>query len=99
MTTTKVMVSLPERLLAEIDRAAREAHASRSGFLREAAQAYIAQRTARRAPGDDPAVRAADEAIRALAARTALVGDQSSLEVLRRLRSRHTPAEPPESEA
>lgn len=36
--TTKVMISLPEDLLARIDRAATERETSRSAFLQEAAR-------------------------------------------------------------
>ena len=96
MNNVKVMISLPEGLLDEIDRAAADQHASRSAFLREAAQSYIAHRAGRRVPGDDPAIRAADEAIRALAERTAPAVDQNSLEILRRLRQRHDRPDTPD---
>jgi metal-responsive CopG/Arc/MetJ family transcriptional regulator len=54
----KVMVSLPEEFLSEIDRIAQQEHRSRSELLREAMRVYIGLRHAGR-PGDDPAVRAA----------------------------------------
>lgn len=59
MATTRVMISLPEEFLAEIDRVAEEEHRSRSEFLREAARLYIQTRQAQRRPIDDPRVRQA----------------------------------------
>lgn len=40
----KVNVSLPERVLEELDKAARESQTSRSAFLAEAVRHYLAER-------------------------------------------------------
>lgn len=58
----KIMISLPEELLKDIDDVAAAEHRSRSGLVREATREYIARRRKKR-PIDDPKVR---EAIRAM---------------------------------
>ena len=57
----KVMVSLPEEFLAEIDRVAQDEHRSRSELLREAMRLYIDFRRGRQKPGDRPRVQKAVE--------------------------------------
>lgn len=56
----KILFSLPEELLKEIDSLAAAEHRSRSELIREATREYVAGR-ARKRPIDDPKVR---EAIR-----------------------------------
>jgi len=59
MSRTKIMVSIPEELLTEIDRTAQEEHRSRSEFFREAVRLYLQVRKARSIPGQDPRVQQA----------------------------------------
>lgn len=61
----KVMVSLPEDLLAEIDRVASETGRTRSGLLQHVWRLYAAGKLARVAPGDKPGVREGWEKARA----------------------------------
>jgi metal-responsive CopG/Arc/MetJ family transcriptional regulator len=56
---TKVMISLPEGLLAELDRVAGEEHRSRSELLREAFRVYVEVRGRRRPPREMAEVRSA----------------------------------------
>jgi metal-responsive CopG/Arc/MetJ family transcriptional regulator len=56
---TKVMVSFPEEMLAEIDRVARAENRSRSELLREAFRLYVQIRGSAARPGDNPRVRRA----------------------------------------
>ena len=53
----KVMLSLPEDLLAEIDRMAEETGRSRSGLLQYIARLYLLAEAGRRPPGEEPEVR------------------------------------------
>jgi len=58
----KVMISLPDELLAQIDSVAGEEHRSRSELIREAARLYIAGRQpGGKRPIDNPRVREALE--------------------------------------
>lgn len=59
MSRTKVMVSIPEELLTEIDRMAQEEHRNRSEFFREAVRLYLQVRKVRATPGQDPRVQQA----------------------------------------
>lgn len=61
MATTRVMISLPQEFLAEIDRVAEEERRSRSEFLREAVRFYIQARRVQYRPVDDPRVQRAVE--------------------------------------
>jgi metal-responsive CopG/Arc/MetJ family transcriptional regulator len=49
MSKVKVMVSLPEDLLAEVDRVAKEEDRNRSELLREAVRLYLEVRRVRKA--------------------------------------------------
>ncbi len=59
MSRAKVMISIPEEFLAEIDEAAKEENRSRSEFMREAARLYLEVRKAKTTPGQDPRVQKA----------------------------------------
>lgn len=83
MGRMKVMVSLPEEILAEIDRAAQEEHRSRSVFLREAVQLYFDVRKARRTPGQDPRVQHAVAIQEMLAHQDTLLEWDSTTEIRR----------------
>jgi len=84
MGTIRVMISVPEPLLRRIDEAADELGTSRSALLREAAVEYMARRN--RVPGDDPRIRAAHDAISALAERVKASGGPDSVTLIRALR-------------
>ena len=82
MSTTKVMISLPEPFLEEIDRRAKVEHRSRSEFLREAVRFYLRAQEGRLPPGQLPEVQRAVGVQQQLAA--AMAGsDVNSVEVLR----------------
>ena len=59
----KVMVSMPDDLLAEIDRIAEETGRSRSGLLQHVFRLYQLNKLADRPPIEDPKVREAYEGI------------------------------------
>lgn len=82
----KVMVSIPEGLLAEIDRVAAESGRSRSGLLQHVWRLYMAERLSSVPPGDRPGVREAIEK----AQRTYLSGpvrdERDSTQIIREMR-------------
>jgi hypothetical protein len=78
------MISVPNSLLERIDEAVDEFGTTRSAFLREAALEYIARR--RQPPGHDPRVRAAHDAISALAERVNPASGDDSTTLIRSLR-------------
>lgn len=82
---TKVMVSFPEGLLAELDRVAGEEHRSRSELLREAFRTYVEARGRRRRPRELAEVRAA-VAVQDELARSAPGRGEDSAEDVRRWR-------------
>jgi CopG family transcriptional regulator/antitoxin EndoAI len=51
---SKILVSLPEKFLEDVDRVAAEEHRSRSEFIREALRAYLETRHSRKV-GESPA--------------------------------------------
>ncbi len=55
----KVMISIPEEFLAEIDRVAAAENRSRSELVREALRQYVELRVRPRRPIDDPRVQEA----------------------------------------
>jgi Arc/MetJ-type ribon-helix-helix transcriptional regulator len=55
----KILFSVPEELLYEIDAAAAREHRSRSDLIREATRRYIAEQPGGKRPIDDPKVREA----------------------------------------
>jgi len=62
----KIMISLPEDFLKEIDRFAKEQHRTRSELFREAIRHYMEEvRSSKPRPIDNPKVRAAFEHMRA----------------------------------
>ncbi len=91
-SSKKILFSLPEELLGEIDELAAEEHRSRSELIREATRRYIAERPGSRRPIDDPAVR---EAIRSMDRIAGQVGgDWDSARVVRDMRNgRHGPSQ------
>ncbi|MBI5303268.1 MAG: ribbon-helix-helix protein, CopG family [Chloroflexi bacterium] len=59
----KVMITMPDEFLKQIDKAAAAEHRSRSEMVREAMRAYLAERASGKRPSllDKPSVRAAVE--------------------------------------
>lgn len=87
----KVLFSLPEELLGEIDAVAAEEHRSRSELIREATRRYIANRPGIKRPIDDPKVREAVESMDRIAKQFTESFD--SVEVIREMRdSRYGPS-------
>lgn len=80
------MVSLPEDLLAEIDRVAKETGRTRSGLIQHVWRLYAATKLARVAPGDKPGVREAWDKARAAWGGVSLGKD--STEIIREERDR-----------
>jgi len=87
MSVVKVMISLPQGLLEEIDQAARAEQRSRSELLREAARVYIQQRKGFARPGDSPTVQHAISVQDTLARRDTVAWDGVS--EIRRWRTQH----------
>lgn len=88
MTTAKVMISLPEEFLKEIDRIASQEHRSRSELLREALRLYIETRSGRRHPADDPRVQKALAIQNALSSHSPGAGEDSVADLRRWRRAR-----------
>ena len=83
--TAKVMISLPEPFLEEIDRQAKVEHRSRSEFLREAVRFYLRAQEGRLPPAELPQVQRAVGVQDRLA--QAMTGSEvDSVEVLRHWR-------------
>ena len=85
--TTKVMVSFPDELLAQVDAVAEAEHRSRSELVREALRQYMAAREMAVRPGDRPSVQAAVAAMDALAREIPSAGEDST-ELIRYWRDR-----------
>ena len=79
----RVMISIQEELLAEIDKAAAEENRSRSEFLREAARLYLEVRKAEISPGQDARVQKAIAIQDALARQDTLPKWDSTAEIRR----------------
>jgi metal-responsive CopG/Arc/MetJ family transcriptional regulator len=91
-TSKKILFSLPEALLVEIDRAAAEEHRSRSELIREATRRYITDRPGRPRPIDDHGVRAAIRSMDRIAEK--MHCDSSAAQTIRDMRdSRYGPSE------
>ena len=59
MSRAKVMISIPEEFLAEIDKVAKEESRSRSELIREAVRLYLKMRENRKPPVQNPMVQKA----------------------------------------
>ncbi len=83
----KVMISLPERFLSEVDKAAQSEHRTRSDLIREALREYLRGEKRSKKPIESPRGREAFETLRSLTWKEKL----DSTEVIRRMReSRHS---------
>jgi CopG family transcriptional regulator/antitoxin EndoAI len=80
--TVKVMLSIPDEFLAQVDTLAEAEQRSRSELVREALRHYMATRASRLRPGDLPEVRTAVESFSTLAQISPGVGEDSA-EVVR----------------
>jgi CopG family transcriptional regulator/antitoxin EndoAI len=81
MSRAKVMISIPEEFLNEIDKAAAEENRSRSELLREAARLYLRTRKTGISPGQIPRVQKAIAIQDALAREDALAEGDSTIEI------------------
>jgi len=88
MSRKKVMISIPEEFLVEIDEAAKEDNRSRSEFMREAARLYLKVRKAQTTPGQDLRVQKAIAIQDALAHQDTLNKWDSTAEIRRWRESR-----------
>jgi len=59
MGRAKIMVSIPEEMLSELDQTAKEDHRSRSEFIREAVRLFLQVRKSRFVPNQDSRIRKA----------------------------------------
>ncbi len=62
----KVMISLPERFLSEVDKAAQAEHRTRSDLIREALREYLRGEKRSKKPIENPRVKEAFETLRSL---------------------------------
>lgn len=90
-SSRKVLFTLPEELLSQIDALADAEHRSRSELIREATRRYIAECAGGRRPIDDPLVRDAVESMDDIARR--IRGEWNAEQVVREMReSRYGPS-------
>lgn len=75
--TTKVMISVPQDFLQELDELARKEHRSRSELVREAVRFYKKKTQAR--PIDDPAVQEAYDYILSVSEKWTGPGDMAAV--------------------
>lgn len=54
MSAKQITITIPDKMLKEIDKAARREHRSRAEFLREAARRSLVQQSARAIPVFEP---------------------------------------------
>lgn len=80
----KIIISIPDELLEDIDATAKEEHRSRSELIRESARRYLAERSAKRRPIDDPKIREALETIDEISKKMTAKWD--SADVIRKMR-------------
>jgi CopG family transcriptional regulator/antitoxin EndoAI len=68
MGRAKIMISIPDEMLSELDQTAKEDHRSRSEFIREAVRLFLHVRKSHPIPGQAPRIRKAIAIQDALAA-------------------------------
>jgi len=88
MARAKIMVSIPEEMVADLDQAAKEEHRSRSEFIREAVRMYIQLQKSHHVPSEIPKVREAIAAQDSLAAADTARDWDGTYEI-RKWRERH----------
>lgn len=84
--SVKVMITVPEDFLRQIDQQAKDERRSRSEFLRQAARQYIEHSRRGKRPIDDPKVRAAFRSLDQLSSKWS--GKWESAAVVRDMRNR-----------
>jgi CopG family transcriptional regulator / antitoxin EndoAI len=88
MGSTKIMISVPEEMLSELDHKAREDHRSRSEFIREAVRHFLELKKAQSVPGQIQRVQDAVSIQDALAKEDS-AEDWSGTEEIRKWRASH----------
>ncbi len=78
----KVMISLPEKFLSELDEIARVEHRTRSELIREALREYFRKGKEYKRPIDNPLVKEAFEGLRSIKWR----GKFDSTKIIRKMR-------------
>jgi CopG family transcriptional regulator/antitoxin EndoAI len=81
MGRAKIMVSIPDEMLSELDQTAKADHRSRSEFIREAVRLFLEIRKSRSTPNQDLRVRKAIAVQDALAARDTAKGWDGTYEI------------------
>jgi Arc/MetJ-type ribon-helix-helix transcriptional regulator len=83
----KVMISLPERFLSEVDKTAQAEHRTRSDLIREALREYLRVGKLSKKPIENPRTKEAFETLRSLTWKRKF----DSTEIIRKMRdSRHS---------
>ena len=88
MGSAKIMISVPEEMLSELDHKAREDHRSRSEFIREAVRHFLELRKASDVPGRNQRIREAVSVQDALAKEDSSK-DWNGAEEIRKWRASH----------
>jgi CopG family transcriptional regulator/antitoxin EndoAI len=88
MGSAKIMISVPEEMLSELDHKAREDHRSRSEFIREAVRHFLELRKAPDVPGRNQRIREAVSVQDALAKEDSSK-DWNGAEEIRKWRASH----------
>lgn len=83
---SKVMLSVPEELLAEIDRVATETGRTRSGLLQHVWRLYMLDKLSRVPPGDRPGVREALQKAQDVFKKTPVRDARDSTQIIREMR-------------
>ena len=88
MGSAKIMISVPEEMLSELDHKAREDHRSRSEFIREAVRHFLELKKAPEVPGRNQRIREAVSVQDALAKEDSSK-DWNGAEEIRKWRASH----------
>ena len=88
MGSAKIMISVPEEMLSELDHKAREDHRSRSEFIREAVRHFLELRKAPDVPGRNQRIQEAVSVQDALAKEDSSE-DWNGTEEIRKWRASH----------
>jgi len=88
MGSAKIMISVPEEMLSELDHKAREDHRSRSEFIREAVRHFLELKKTQSVPGQIQRVQQAVSVQDALA-REDSSKDWNGAEEIRKWRANH----------
>jgi len=79
----KVMISVPDEFLSEVDEVAKAEHRTRSELIREALREYVRKGKEYKRPIDNPRVREAFEGLRSIKWK----GKFDSTEIVRKMRN------------